>query len=61
MKIYFCITGEITNKAIQDNVDELFEELKPIVEKVLKELVENVILKNIEENIPFDKLYPNIP
>lgn len=56
----FWITGDITNKAIQDNADDLFAELKPSFEKVISNIVENYY-SNIDDNISFDKLYPNIP
>lgn len=61
MAINYFVTGDITNKAIQDNVDELFEELRPAIEKVVSSIVDDMIFKTVEENIPFDKLFPNIP
>lgn len=50
-----------TNKAINDNVDELFEELKPVVEETLSKIMENILLKSFIENIPWADLYPVNP
>lgn len=57
----FWIPGDITNQAIQDNIEELFAEFKPSFERVIGSIVDNLLFKNIDDNIPFDKLYPNIP
>ncbi|KAG5895537.1 hypothetical protein JTB14_010681 [Gonioctena quinquepunctata] len=51
----------ITNKVINDNVDELFEELRPVLEKVMTNVIEDLVLKAFESQIPMDKLYPPIP
>lgn len=55
------VLGDLTNQVIHDNIDELFNELKPVLEKVIGSVVDDLLFKGIEENIPFDKLYPNIP
>lgn len=52
-------SDKITNKVIEDNVDELFNELKPALEKVVTEIYENLLFKGFEDNVPFDKLLPN--
>uniref|UniRef100_A0A6P7G0V7 Uncharacterized protein LOC114334791 n=1 Tax=Diabrotica virgifera virgifera TaxID=50390 RepID=A0A6P7G0V7_DIAVI len=51
----------ITNKVINDNVSELFEDLKPVLEKILTGILEDLLLKALESQIPFDMLYPPIP
>lgn len=51
----------ITNKVISDNINELFLDLKPVLEKVMTEILEDVLFKAIEGQIPFDELYPPIP
>ncbi|XP_050308638.1 protein takeout-like [Anthonomus grandis grandis] len=53
--------NEATNKAINDNVDELFAELKPVVETTLSKIMEDLLLKSIINNIPWDELYPVNP
>ncbi|XP_050309980.1 uncharacterized protein LOC126745968 [Anthonomus grandis grandis] len=50
-----------TNKAINDNVDMLFEDLKPVVEHTLSRILEDVLLKSIIDSIPWDELYPVNP
>lgn len=41
-------SDKITNKVIEDNVDELFNELKPALEKVVTEIYENLLLKDLK-------------
>lgn len=55
------ILDEATNKAINDNADELFEELKPVVEQLLSKIVADLLIKSIIENIPWRLLYPVNP
>ncbi|XP_066156554.1 uncharacterized protein [Euwallacea fornicatus] len=50
-----------TNAAINDNVDVLFEELKPVVEATISEIMENLLIKSIINKIPYDELYPVSP
>ncbi|KAK9879052.1 hypothetical protein WA026_003867 [Henosepilachna vigintioctopunctata] len=47
-----------TNEVIQDNVEKLFDDLKPVIEKVITSLVEDLIFSIIANNVPYDKLYP---
>jgi len=47
-----------TNKAINDNVDVLFGELKPVVEQTISTIMEDLLLKSFIEVIPWDDLYP---
>lgn len=53
----FYISDNITNKVINDNVGELFEDLRPVLEEVITKILEDLILKALESQIPFDKLY----
>lgn len=48
----------VTNKAISDNINELFSELKPVVEETITRIMEDLLLKHIALNIPYDHLYP---
>ncbi|XP_060517809.1 uncharacterized protein LOC132696792 [Cylas formicarius] len=50
--------NDVTNKAINDNVDELFAELKPVVEQTLTSILEDILFKSLFVNIPYDNLYP---
>ncbi|XP_045461512.1 circadian clock-controlled protein daywake-like [Harmonia axyridis] len=47
-----------TNEVIQDNVDKLFEDLRPVIEKVITSLIEDLIFRVLANNVPYDKLYP---
>ncbi|XP_056641288.1 uncharacterized protein LOC130447991 isoform X3 [Diorhabda sublineata] len=53
--------SEITNKIINDNINELFQDLKPVLEKIMTEILEDMLLKAIEGQVPFDELYPPLP
>ncbi|CAG9857659.1 unnamed protein product [Phyllotreta striolata] len=53
--------SNITNKVINDNVNELFQDLKPVLEKVVTNIMQDLLFKSIEGQIPFQKLYPPIP
>ncbi|XP_066251415.1 uncharacterized protein [Euwallacea similis] len=50
-----------TNTAINNNVDVLFEELKPVIETAISEIMENLLINTITSNIPYDDLYPVSP
>ncbi|XP_030766704.1 protein takeout-like [Sitophilus oryzae] len=50
--------GEVTNKAINDNIDELFSELKPVIEQTISKIMEDVLLKSLMGRVPYNKLYP---
>ncbi|KAF7282502.1 hypothetical protein GWI33_002605 [Rhynchophorus ferrugineus] len=50
--------NDVTNKAINDNVNELFGELKPVLEETITRIMEDLLLKHIAKNIPYDYLYP---
>lgn len=54
----FYFSDKLTNKVIGENVDDLFEDLRPVLEEVITRIVEDLILKALESQIPFDKLYP---
>lgn len=47
----------ITNKVISENINELFEDLRPVLEEVITRILEDLILKALESQVPFDKLY----
>ncbi|KAL3279160.1 hypothetical protein HHI36_016674 [Cryptolaemus montrouzieri] len=47
-----------TNAVIKDNVERLFEDLKPVIEKVINSMIEDLLFKLLTENVPYDKLYP---
>ncbi|CAH1163962.1 unnamed protein product [Phaedon cochleariae] len=53
--------NNVTNKVISDNIDELFEDIRPVIDKVLTNILEDFLLKAVEGQVPFDKLYPPIP
>ncbi|CAG9768275.1 unnamed protein product [Ceutorhynchus assimilis] len=53
--------NQATNKAINDNVDVLFGELKPVVEHAISRILEDLLFKTIIETIPYDELYPIDP
>ncbi|KAL1490584.1 hypothetical protein ABEB36_013253 [Hypothenemus hampei] len=46
------------NKAINDNVDQLFQDIKPVVEETISTIMADLLLKSIIHNIAFDELYP---
>ncbi|ENN77407.1 hypothetical protein HUJ04_002681 [Dendroctonus ponderosae] len=50
-----------TNKAINDNADELVIELKPVLEDLISKILEDLLFKTISNNIPWDDLYPINP
>ncbi|KAJ3654887.1 hypothetical protein Zmor_014040 [Zophobas morio] len=50
--------NKVTNTVINDNVNELFEDLKPVIEKIITNVIEQWLFKGLEDNVPFDKLYP---
>lgn len=47
----------ITNKVINDNANELFEDLRPVIEEVITRILEDLILKALESQVPLEKLY----
>ncbi|CAG9821091.1 unnamed protein product [Phaedon cochleariae] len=49
--------AEVTNKLINDNADELFGEIQPVLEQVMTNLLNDVILGAFIRQIPYDKLY----
>ncbi|KAL1490583.1 hypothetical protein ABEB36_013252 [Hypothenemus hampei] len=52
------ILNEAANKAINDNIDELFQDVKPVFEEAINEIMSNLLIKGITDYIPFDELYP---
>ncbi|XP_045471922.1 uncharacterized protein LOC123678764 [Harmonia axyridis] len=50
--------NKATNQVISDNIDVLFEDLKPVLEKVITDYLENILLAALEDQVPFAKLYP---
>ncbi|XP_044750407.1 uncharacterized protein LOC123310806 [Coccinella septempunctata] len=50
--------NKATNDVISDNIDILFEEIKPVLEKVITNFMEDILLSALEGQVPFDKLYP---
>ncbi|XP_049822910.1 protein takeout [Aethina tumida] len=50
--------NSVTNRIINDNVDVLFEEIRPVIEKILTDVLNNILLQAFETQIPFDDLYP---
>ncbi|XP_017773213.1 PREDICTED: circadian clock-controlled protein-like [Nicrophorus vespilloides] len=49
--------GDTTNKAINDNIDTLYEELKPVIVDTLKTIL-NDAATNVYNLFPFDVLHP---
>lgn len=56
-KLFIFVSDSITNKVINDNVGELFEDLRPVLEEVITQIIENLIFKSLESQVPFDILY----
>ncbi|RZC36740.1 uncharacterized protein BDFB_006178, partial [Asbolus verrucosus] len=50
--------NRVTNNVINDNVNELFEDLKPVIEQIITNIYEQWLFRALEDNVPFDKLYP---
>lgn len=50
-------SDKITNQVINENANELFEDLRPVLEEVITRILEDLVLKALESQIPFDKLY----
>lgn len=57
----YLFTGEVTNKAINENIDELFKDFKPVVDHTLSRIIEDLLTKSIIGNVPYDELYPVNP
>lgn len=51
-------SDNLTNRIIADNIDVLFEELKPVLEEVIGHIAEDLLFKALEGNVPFNRLYP---
>ncbi|KAK9888495.1 hypothetical protein WA026_000746 [Henosepilachna vigintioctopunctata] len=49
--------NKATNDVITDNINVLFEDLKPVIEKIVTNLIEKLVLEALENQVPFDKLY----
>lgn len=43
---------------INDNIKELFQEVKPVIENIITKIGEELLFKSLEGAIPFAKLYP---
>lgn len=56
--VWYSFPAKATNEVIQDNVDKLFEDLRPVIEKVITSLIEDLIFRVLANNVPYDKLYP---
>ncbi|XP_044268677.1 uncharacterized protein LOC123013889 [Tribolium madens] len=52
--------NRVTNTVINDNVNELFEDLKPVIQQIITNIVEQWLFRALEDNVPFDKLYPRV-
>ncbi|XP_074028783.1 protein takeout-like isoform X1 [Leptinotarsa decemlineata] len=49
--------GELTNKLINDNADEIFRQTTPFFEELLTTIIEDILLKALAQ-VPYDKLFP---
>lgn len=45
------------NDVIKDNIDLLFEDFKPVIEKIVSSFIEDLIYKKLEDQVAFDNLY----
>lgn len=52
------LLAKATNDVINDNIQELFHEVKPVLERIITQIGEELLFKTIEGAIPFGKLYP---
>ncbi|KAG5895538.1 hypothetical protein JTB14_010682 [Gonioctena quinquepunctata] len=50
--------ANFTNKFINENSAELVREMQPVLNKVLSDIVEDLVIKVISNQIPFGKLFP---
>ncbi|KAL3282196.1 hypothetical protein HHI36_005390 [Cryptolaemus montrouzieri] len=50
--------NKATNDVITDNIDVLFEDLKPVLEQFITDILQGLLLKTLEDQVPYDKLYP---
>lgn len=56
--LFFFLLAKVTNDVINDNIQELFHEVKPVLENIITRIGEGLLFKSLESAIPFSKLYP---
>lgn len=57
-RLFRLVTAKATNAVINDNIKELFQEVKPVIENIITKIGEELLFKSLEGAIPFAKLYP---
>lgn len=59
MILILVISGQATKMVLKENIKEIVNEVKPVIENVLVKLTEDVLFKTTGK-IPFEKLYPSM-
>lgn len=61
MFVKYLIVEQLANSVIKENVDVLFDDLKPQIEKIFTELLVDKIVNPFQKNVPVDQQFPGFP